>query len=64
MEIKRVTFWSKNIYDEGEYKSDLDRLNDYIADEKIDRSDIINVETDIDPRGNRCLNLFYWTETT
>lgn len=60
MEIKNATFWPKNIYDEDDYKSALDRLNEFIVKNKIRKCNVINIETEIDGDGNHCLNLFYW----
>lgn len=60
MEIKNAIFWPNNIYDEDDYKSALDRLNEFIVKKKIRKSNVINIETEIDGDGNHCLNLFYW----
>ena len=61
MKIKKVTFWdidySNDVVDD---KSAIDKLNEYIVENKISKCDIINVETEGDCERDRRLNLFYW----
>lgn len=60
MIIENRLFWPNNVYEEGDYKSALDRLNKYILNNNIKKRHIINVETKTDDDGNTYLNLFYW----
>ena len=63
MKIKKATFWdidySNNVADD---KSAIDKLNEYIVENKISKCDVINVETRGDRGHSRCLNLFYWED--
>lgn len=55
MIIKKATFLCVN----GD-KSALDRLNDFIVENKISKCDVLNIETSTDCEGTRCLILYYW----
>ena len=59
MKIKKVTFWDIDYSNDvvGD-KSAIDKLNEYIVENKISKCDIINVETE--GERDRRLNLFYW----
>ena len=61
MKIKKVTFWDIDYSNDvvGD-KSAIDKLNEYIVENKISKCDIINVETEGDCERDRRLNLFYW----
>ena len=61
MKIKKVTFWDIDYSnDVAGDKSAIDKLNEYIVENKISKCDIINVETEGDCERDRRLNLFYW----
>ena len=59
MKIKKLTFWDIDYSNDvvGD-KSAIDKLNEYIVENKISKCDIINVETE--GERDRRLNLFYW----
>ena len=61
MKIKKATFWDIDYSnDVAGDKSAIDKLNEYIVENQINKCDIINVETRCDSGHSRCLNLFYW----
>ena len=61
MKIKKATFWDIDYSnDVAGDKSAIDKLNEYIVENKISKCDVVNVETRGDHGHNRCLNLFYW----
>ena len=61
MKIKKATFWDIDYSnDVAGDKSAIDKLNEYIVENKISKCDVINVETRGDRGHSHCLNLFYW----